>query len=541
MDTALLYARVSSKGKQGDNFSIPTQLQLMREEMTKRGYTLVELADMDSAFIDGLERPKLQEALEMAKSGKIKVMMFFSSDRFTRDIGDGVILRRELKRHGVKLFFYYPTITEITSEMELFHIINDWRSQQQVEIQRDKSMIAVENKARLGLYPEGLIAYGYYLEGRRHNTTVCIDEEEARTIKRIFIEYLYENIGCSDIARRLTKEHVPTPGGKTIWTERMVRKVLNHAQMYAGVWYAQEQKRTGKKIIRQIPDERIKIDVPPIITSNMRDAALDRLATRRAGREPKYQYLLSGRSVCACGQRNTGQALRNSARKLYKYYRCLSTHTPQGTCGRNQFPSDKTDETVWQFALELIRDPDKLIKGWQELQKDQREEQGELQTRIASLDEQIAQLTTTLEEVIQSATDAKSKSLGKVLTERAETMGAMLDELEARKDALTNQLDQSPIRDEDVALFTSEVKALGAMYEALHTIDEEADFEAKRALIDILNLKATLRIDEEGQYWVDIHWLTKIYPEKLCVQKTLNPRHKCFLTHNTLTFPRLLC
>jgi len=45
----------------------------------------------------------------------------------------------------------------------------------------------------------------------------------------------------------------------------------------------------------------------------------------------------------------------------------------------------------------------------------------------------------------------------------------------------------------------------------LETIHEEADFAAKRALINILNLKVTLYI-KDGQKWIDIHWLRKVYP-----------------------------
>jgi len=50
------------------------------------------------------------------------------------------------------------------------------------------------------------------------------------------------------------------------------------------------------------------------------------------------------------------------------------------------------------------------------------------------------------------------------------------------------------------------------MYEALETINEDADFDAKRALINILNLKVTLYTKDNGQRWLDIHWLRKVYP-----------------------------
>jgi ribosomal protein L17 len=74
------------------------------------------------------------------------------------------------------------------------------------------------------------------------------------------------------------------------------------------------------------------------------------------------------------------------------------------------------------------------------------------------------------------------------------------------------------LTEEQIAEIISEVKELRKMYEALHTIDEEADFSAIRAFIQLLNLRATLRVDETGQRWVDIRWLRKTYPEKLRAQ-----------------------
>src|SRR2546423_13797457 len=113
---AAAYGRVSDKSKQGDNFSIPTQLGKMKEWATELGWSVAyEFAEKESAFMEGLTRSELNKILELARAGKINVLVFFSPDRFTRDMADGVILRRELKRYNVRLFCYWPTPHEITS------------------------------------------------------------------------------------------------------------------------------------------------------------------------------------------------------------------------------------------------------------------------------------------------------------------------------------------------------------------------------------------------------------------------------------------
>src|SRR5690349_7977516 len=93
---AALYGRVSDKSKQGDNFSVPTQLEKMREWSTEQGWRIeAELAENASAYSEGLTRSELNKALDLARAGRINVLVFFSPDRFTRDMADGVILRRE--------------------------------------------------------------------------------------------------------------------------------------------------------------------------------------------------------------------------------------------------------------------------------------------------------------------------------------------------------------------------------------------------------------------------------------------------------------
>src|SRR5690349_21438352 len=127
---AAIYARVSSK-KQKDNFSIPSQLNLMRAYCTNQGGAIIEeLLEQGSAFLDGLSRSKLNRALTLERKGQIDTLIVFSPDRFTRDMADGVILRRELKEYGVRLVCFYPTPREITSDMEVLNVLTDWQSQQ---------------------------------------------------------------------------------------------------------------------------------------------------------------------------------------------------------------------------------------------------------------------------------------------------------------------------------------------------------------------------------------------------------------------------
>ncbi len=84
-----------------------------------------------------------------------------------------------------------------------------------------------------------------------------------------------------------------------------------------------------------------------------------------------------------------------------------------------------------------------------------------------------------------------------MLEERRETLGATIDELQERLENLESQYEELPFTDERIRVIVDEIAELRKMFSALETIDETADYSAKRALIEILNLRATLRITNE--------------------------------------------
>src|SRR5262249_19278531 len=149
--------------KQKDNFSTQTQLQMMRDEIGRRNWELyAEYSEVGSAWKDGMERSELQKIMELARRKEITALIYFSPDRFTRNMEDGVVLRGKLKKFGVKLYCFYPVLYEVgTGVMEVVNVLIDWKAQQENESRRESSQRSIGEKINLGLYPQGWIAYGY--------------------------------------------------------------------------------------------------------------------------------------------------------------------------------------------------------------------------------------------------------------------------------------------------------------------------------------------------------------------------------------------
>jgi site-specific DNA recombinase len=523
---AATYGRVSDKSKQGDNFSVPTQLGKMGQWVGEQGWTLgYELAENASAYLEGLTRSELNKALDLARTGKIHILVFFSPDRFTRDMADGVILRRELKRLGVRLFCFWPTPHEITSDMEIMHILTDYQNQQFIERNKEASMRCLVGKVEMGLYSQGTPPYGYILEGKKKETVIIVIEDEAYWVRKIYHWYYYDEVSSSDIAERLNEMSAPLPKstlGSREWTGRLVRHILRN-ETYGGVWYAFRWKKVGKRKFEQRPkNEWRAVPVPSLVSHALWEGVQQKLSSRHVGREAKGTYLLSSRILCKCGTAGRGSRVVSQYRpknppadfvpKSYQWYRCSSHERVKGFCGLPHFRAQAVDDVVWKFAYELIRDPEKLLKGYRDLQDHAAEEVDRLASQIDALTEQIETQKEELSELQEQRKRTQSKTVRLMLDDQIEALGLAIDEMDDRLISLQSEVLDQPYTDEHIEEAIKEIGELRKMYEALETINEEADFAAKRALINFLNLKVTLYIKDNGEKWIDIHWLRRVYP-----------------------------
>lgn len=96
--TAVIYARVSSKEQEKEGFSIPAQLKLLRQYAEDKGYTVLqEYTDVETAKKAG--RTSFTEMVNFLKSQKKKVagsacniVLVEKTDRLYRNFRDYVTL-----------------------------------------------------------------------------------------------------------------------------------------------------------------------------------------------------------------------------------------------------------------------------------------------------------------------------------------------------------------------------------------------------------------------------------------------------------------
>jgi hypothetical protein len=217
-----------------------------------------------------------------------------------------------------------------------------------------------------------------------------------------------------------------------------------------------------------------------------------------------------------------GDARKNANGTIRTYYKCNSRNGANGLCGMPHFRADLAEAIVWRFLRELARNPQALLKGYQQAQQETNELHTVAHQQIDLLDEQLTEYTEKLTDTLDHRAKAKAPALREVLDQRAEEYAQIIGELQHKRTKLVAQLADDMITDEHIH---SIVTSFQEVFDQIDYIEETNDLAAKRALVEALNLHFTLRLDTigDGEKWIDIHWLNRVYSQRVSKQAEGKP------------------
>jgi site-specific DNA recombinase len=344
--------------------------------------------------------------------------------------------------------------------------------------------------------------YGYRVEDKM----LLIHEPEARVIRIIFTWYIYgdengKRLSIKAITRRLTEMKVPTytdirpnatfkkKRGYGEWDKSTVSQILR-SEVYKGTWrYGRVNSRTGEANPRE---HCIEVSVPAIVSEEIWQRAQERLEEnkRLLTRKPKYKYLI-GRRV-SCGHCGTAMAGTMISRK-YLYYFCPAKRDGRVAtdCDNRYFRVDQVDATVWGWLKELLLNPEALRQNLEEQQAEQEEANKPLHDRLAVIDDLLVDNRRKLEKLLDLYLLGDFDK--EMLTERKARLEMTITALEKEQGDLVAALEATILSDDQIMTIEDFArKVAGGLAKA------ETDFEARRQIIDLLDVRVTLAI-EEGQ------------------------------------------
>lgn len=226
-----VYARVST-----DDPNQTSSYELQRnhyEDMVRHhpNWTLVNIyADEGISGTSLNHRESFKQMIDDCEKGMIDLIITKSVARFARNIEDCIHYTRHLKRkaHPIGVLFENENIYTLNpdSEMQLSFVATMAQEESHTKSVVMNSSIEMRFKRGIFLTPV-LLGYDHNEDGQ-----LVINEEEAKTVKIIFLMYL-SGKNCSYIANKLTEYGRKTKLGNTVWAPGTIYQILKN-ERYCG-------------------------------------------------------------------------------------------------------------------------------------------------------------------------------------------------------------------------------------------------------------------------------------------------------------------
>ena len=448
MKRAAIYARVSDKSQaEDDKTSISEQVSEMEAFCERKGLTITaRYQEVGQGW--SKRRPEFQRMLNDAKLERFDTIVCWKSDRLSRGMYPAAALMEVVEAHQINLEAVMDAV-----DMKTFGLM---AAIGKIELDnfRERASMGKRGTAKQGRIPVGGVPYGYRIgeDGRP-----LVDEAAGRVVKRIFMQYVQEELSIPKIVSKLMDDEIPTgkPIGKR-WYTSHVHRILRK-EVYKGNWWYGKNRHLstedGRKIYGQPRSSWILVPFPRLVDDETweRAQALKRRRKSRAKRNTRVFYLLQHLVRCQeCGMLMGGRATKqNTVRrngKVYqydlevprRYYHCYGMQKRLFHCRQHPFiRAERLEELVWNEVKRVLQKPEIIIAGFDALDSstdngwEKRISEVERNLQAVQFEEDRAIRLHVLEKITEAQLDRQRK----FITERLETLRAELDSYRAREAA----------------------------------------------------------------------------------------------------------
>jgi site-specific DNA recombinase len=518
MKTVGLYARVSSE-QQAQQATVESQVAALKEQAAKEGYIVLP----GDIYVDNgysgasLLRPALERLRDSVASGGVDLIYVHSPDRLARRYAYQVLLLDEFMQQGTEVKFLNGPSGESAEDELLLQVQGMIAEYERAKI-LERSRRGKIHRAREGLVNCLAGAPYGYLYIRKTDSEPARYEillHEAKIVRQVFEWLVEEQRSIGEIVKTLNREKVPTRNGASRWGRSTVWAMLRNPAYMGKAAYGKTEATERRQILRPIRgknsvprrskssvrdrprEEWISIDVPPIISADMYQAAHEQLERNRRLSQRNNRgkrYLLQGLIVCAqCGYAYYGKRVTRSFDKVryqWSYYRCVGTDSYRFAGGRvcenKQVRVDQLDGYVWETVKNFLKNPKRLFDEWS-----RRSEADGLNADLRQQRDEIARLLVKQERSLERLIDAYEAGV------------LELDELKARSASVRKRIGRAEKELQDAEKRLNETVELQSVMNRLEdfsaSVDSRLDdlsWEEQRQLIRLL--VARVEMDEEG-------------------------------------------
>lgn len=325
-------------------------------------YTNEGISGTSTKNRDGFKR-MIADAL----GGKIDLILTKSISRFARNTVDTLTTVRQLKEKGIEVYFEKENIHTLDSKGELFITIMSSLAQEE-----SRSLSENVTWGQRKRFADGKVTMPYkhflgYERGEDGNPQIV--EKEAAIIRLIYQMFL-DGKSSSAIARHLTSENIPTPGGKRNWQSSVVQSILTN-EKYKGdailqkgftVDFLTKKRKTNEG---EVPQYYVTNSHPAIVSEEIFDLVQSELEKRKGKRYTSSTSCFSSRIICGdCGGVYGSKVWHSTSKYRRVIWQCNGKFKNEEKCSTPHFYEDELKALFVDAFNSLLTDRDSIFAAY---------------------------------------------------------------------------------------------------------------------------------------------------------------------------------
>lgn len=377
IESAVLYARVSTDEQEQEGYSVPAQLRLLHEYADQKGLTVVkEFVEASTAKTKG--RASFTEMLEHVKQNPGTAVLVEKTGRLYRNWHD----RKKVDDAGcdIHLVKEGQVISPNSSSTEtLFHEFQVLRARNYSLNLSEEIRKGMMEKARQGIYPtHAPLGYLNAVEPGGKRKVIVPDPVRGPLITKMFDEFAKGDLSIEGLTKLMSMLGLRTKKNRRV-VKGQIHDILR-SSVYMGrvEWNAESHQGIHQ----------------PLVTNEVWNACQDVLDGRRRnnGGFGQKDFLFRCLIRCRCGDLLTGEVKKGR----YIYYHCTGR---KGLCTRPYVREERPLDLVLT-SLRRLKLPEEVVReALAMIQREQEAAQKQGKLREASARKEMERLSLELKQI----------------------------------------------------------------------------------------------------------------------------------------------
>ena len=315
------------------------------------------------------KRKGFQKMITDAIDGKIDLIVTKSISRFARNTVDSISTIRMLKAKGVEVYFEKDGLWTFDPSAEL--TITILSSIAQEESRNLSQNVTWGQRARFAAGKVSMPYKNFLGYDRGEDGTPIVNEQQAALVRQIYAMFI-DGKTPSGIAKALTSQSIPTPGGKRVWQPSVIESILTN-EKYKGdallgkTFCTDYLTKRMKKNEGEVPQYYVQGSHPPIVGTELFDHVQEEMKRRKERGNIPSTSCFAGRIVCGdCGSIYGSKVWHSNSKYRRVIWQCNGKFKGGEKCSTPHLYEKDIQRIFLDFVNSLIMERAEITGGLKE-------------------------------------------------------------------------------------------------------------------------------------------------------------------------------